>query len=131
MAILILVSATGFSVYAHTCAGELHDVAFYAKADSCPMEVKVRSSCHVEEHLLTEQEEPCCKNHAYQLEQHDETVEQASVKILKPELKLVAFAYAFVLPLLQEKSADVVIPEIYQLPPLARDIPVFVQSFLL
>ena len=132
MAILILVSATGFSVHAHTCAGELQDFAFYAEADNCPMEVKVvKPSCHSEAHKFTIQEEPCCQNHSYQLEQHKETVEQASVKVLKPELQLIALAYTFVLPLLQENSTDIVIPEAYQYPPVARDIPVFVQSFLL
>jgi hypothetical protein len=74
---------------------------------------------------------PCCENHSYELEQHDETVELFSVKILKPELKLVALAYTFILPLLQEATADNLIPDLYRQPPIARDIPVPVQFFLL
>lgn len=132
MAILILVSATGLSVHAHTCAGELHDFAFYGTAEKCPMEaVPVKPSCHAAMEKTDKTGEPCCENHAYQLEQHENSPELTSVKIFKPEMKLVALAYSFVLPLLQEKIADGIIPEVYQLPPIVRDIPVFVQSFLL
>lgn len=131
MAILILVSATGFSVHAHTCAGELQDFAFYTKAKSCPMEVQLKPSCHAAGHAETLQKEPCCENHAYRLDQHDLSTEQTSFKIFKPEIKLVALACSFVLPLLQAKTADKVIPEVYQHPPIVRDIPVLVQSFLL
>ena len=131
MAVLILVSATGFSVHAHTCAGELHDFAFYGKAEKCLMDVPVKPSCHSAAHDETIKTEPCCKNHAYQLEQHEESVEISALKIFQPEMKLVALACSFVLPLLQGKTTDEIVHEVYQYPPLARDIPVLVQSFLL
>ena len=131
MAILILVSTTGLSVHAHSCAGELQDFSFYHKAEGCAMERQIKPSCHVIGHEQSVQAEPCCENNAYQLEQHEETVEQASLKSFKPELKLVALAYSLVLPLLQDPTVNEIIPEVYQLPPIARDIPVFVQSFLL
>ena len=131
MAILILVSTTGLSVHAHSCAGELQDFSFYQKTEGCAMERQLKPSCHSMEHAVSVQAEPCCQNHAYQLEQHEETVELAAVKIIKPEMKLVALAYALVLPLLQDPAVNEIIPEVYQLPPIARDIPVFVQSFLL
>ena len=93
------------------------------------MKAELPPSCHA---IAQEADgEPCCENHSYVLEQHDETVELSAVKILKPELKLIALAYTFILPLLQEAPAEGVIPESYQLPPIARDIPVLVQSFLL
>ncbi len=131
MALLILVSTTGFSVHAHSCAGELQDFSFYEKAEGCSMERQVKAACHATEHTATVQAEPCCENHAFQLEQHEETVELASVKIFKPELKLVAFAWSLVLPLLQENTSGSIIPEAYGSPPIARDIFIFVQSFLL
>lgn len=132
MAILILVTATGFTLHAHICAGVLQDVAFFEKSDACPMQAQLKPSCHATMQAGADAEtEPCCQDHAYQLEQHDETVELSSVKNLKPELKLVALAYTFILPLVQENTAVAAIPEGYQHPPIARDIPILVQSFLL
>lgn len=129
LAILMLFTATGFSVHAHSCAGELQGFAVFEQPDACPMKAQAEPICHA---VAQEADGgPCCENHSYQLEQHDETVELTSVKVLKPELRLLALAYTFVLPLLQEASADNLIPELYQHPSLTRDIPVLVQSFLL
>jgi hypothetical protein len=129
LAILMLFTATGFSVYAHSCAGELQDFAVFEQPDACPMKAQPVPSCHA---VAQEADAgPCCENHSYVLERHDETVELSAVKVLKPELKLVALAYTFVLPLLQEATADNLVPDLYQQPPIARDIPVLVQSFLL
>ena len=130
LALLMLFTATGLSVHAHSCAGELQGFGFFEQPDACAMKAAAPPACH----QLQEAEDVlqlCCENHSYALEQHDETVELSSVKVLKPELKLMALAYTFVLPLLQEAPAEGVIPETYQHPPIARDIPVFVQSFLL
>nr|WP_017730678.1 hypothetical protein [Nafulsella turpanensis] len=127
----MLFTAAGFSVQAHLCAGEWQDFAFYSQAEECPMKAQLLPSCHSSEQAAEEPAMPCCENHSYQLEQHDETVGQAAVKIAKPELKLIALAYTFILPLLEEAPPAEVIPEVYQQPPIARDIPVFVQSFLL
>lgn len=128
----MLFTATGFSVQAHSCGGEWQDVAFYSQAEECPMKAQLPPSCHSKQQSGGDETKmPCCENHSYQLEQHDETLEQTVVKVAKPELRLISLAYAFVLPLLQETPADNVIPEAYQHPPIARDIPVFVQSFLL
>lgn len=129
LAILMLFTAAGFSVHAHSCAGELQGLAVFQQPDACPMEAQPEPSCHA---LVQEADAgPCCENHSYQLEQHDETLELASLKVLKPELQLIALAYTFVLPLLQQASVDNLISDLYQHPPITRDIPVFVQSFLL
>ena len=129
----MLFTATGFSMQAHSCGGEWQDVAFYSQAEECPVKDQLSPSCQSKQQAGEDEATmPCCENHNYQLEQHDETLGRAAVKVAKPELKLIVLAnYAFVLPLLQESPAPNVIPEAYQHPPIARDIPVFVQSFLL
>ncbi len=117
LALLMLFTATGFSVHAHSCAGELQDFAIFGQPDACAMQEQTPPpSCHSKQQV-EEERQPCCENHSYQLEQHDETVEHAAVKILKPEFKVLALAYTFILPLLQEAAADNLIPDLYQHPP--------------
>lgn len=130
LAILMLFTATGVSVHAHSCAGELQDFAVFEQPEACPMIAQVEPSCHAVAQDA-DAAVACCENHSYQLEQHDETVAYTSVKVLKPEIKLMVLAYTFVLPLLQEASADNLITDLYQHPPIVCDIPVLLQSFLL
>jgi hypothetical protein len=55
LAFLVLVSSTSFMVGIHLCAGEVQNVALFAKAEGCEME-KSQPPCH--RHMKA----PCCED---------------------------------------------------------------------
>ncbi|WP_242916481.1 HYC_CC_PP family protein [Pontibacter liquoris] len=132
LALLLLVSSTGLSVGMHFCGGKIQDFSFFGKAESCPMEKKQQTlpACH-QPPKQTVKADSCCQNHTFVVQRLDAGTDTKINlhKIL--DLKFVAAFQAVILQLFAPEAALKPTYALYASPPLARDIPVLVQSFLL
>lgn len=64
LAFLVLVSSTSFMVGVHLCMGEIENIAFFSKADSCEKEQTV-PPCHLHS------KSPCCEDETVMHEADD------------------------------------------------------------
>ncbi|MCC9167435.1 HYC_CC_PP family protein [Pontibacter harenae] len=132
--LLLLLSSTGVSVGMHLCGGELRDLSLFGEATDCPMEQQKKEKlppCHTPK----EQQAPaddCCQDHEFVVERLDVASDTKALIINKTlDLKFIAAVKVVVLQLFSPE--EVIAPSFtsYTSPPLARNIPVLVQSFLL
>lgn len=135
LTLLVLVSSTGFAVGKHLCAGELRSISLYGLAKACPMEQPKQETppCHDTAHEETPQKDNnCCEDETLLIDALEHTTNaKAAIHNHVPDLKFVA-AFSLTLAHLLASEATPVTSYIpYSPPPLARDIPVLVQSFLL
>lgn len=128
LALLVLVSSSSFMVNMHLCGGELQSVSFIEEAAPCPMEVNL-PPCHKN---MAKQKNDCCEDSHLAFEGKDFSF---SVKS-QHEVAVVATGFVVELPFIMEVvqinealTASNYIP--YKPPIVERDIPVFVQSFLI
>ncbi|WP_345158085.1 HYC_CC_PP family protein [Pontibacter saemangeumensis] len=133
LALLVLVSSTGFSVGMHLCAGEVRDLTFYGEATECLMGQKKETlpPCHAPEKEKAPQSS-CCEDHQLVVERLDMASDsKALVLIKKLDLKFIAAVKAVILQLFGHQEGLKSAYALYTSPPIARDIPVLVQSFLI
>jgi len=140
MAILVLVSSTGFSIDVHYCQGQLKSFSLLGKAKSCHQEVKKqhckkhKKSCQSalsNQEKLSSCKKNCCSNKTFKVESNDEAKKLQSLKLSQ---KQVQFITVFVQVFLLEKTdlSRIILPHLNYIPPLMnKDIPVLIQSFLL
>ncbi len=134
LTLLVLVSSTGMAVGLHICGGELRDVTFFGAEADCPMEmeqpVKKAPACHTPASFADDA--ACCADHQVLVERHDVAAKHKAISLTKlQDIQLIATLKAVVLQWLAPETDLKPAYALYTSPPLARDIPVLVQSFLL
>jgi hypothetical protein len=132
LTLLVLVSSTGMAVGLHICGGELRDITFFGAEADCPMEKQKEElpPCHAPKQDADQ--DNCCENHQVIAERPDVAAKHKVLSLSKlQDIKLLAAVKAvvfhFFAPEVDLKPAYA----LYESPPLARDIPVLVQSFLI
>ena len=133
LTLLVLVSSTGMAVGMHICGGELRDVTFFGVEAECPMAQKQEKlpPCHVPKKKKADSN-TCCEDHQLQVKELGDAFSHKITTLTKLEqLKLFAVVKAVVLQFYTSQDTQAPRYALYESPPLARDIPVLVQSFLL
>jgi hypothetical protein len=126
-AILLLITGTGFSMNIHYCGGNLQDISFFNEGSECEMMVSMKKkACPMHEAVSTD----CCEDQDVVLEADSPDAFIAT----SPDLKFswVAIpAPSFVYDTERLAEVSYSIYSTYRPPPITKDIPVLVQSFLL
>jgi len=133
LTLLVLVSSTGMAVGMHICGGELRDVTFFGAKADCPMEQQQETlpPCHAPKEKKAG-DNNCCQNHKVVVERHDAAADTKAISLQKlQDIKFLAMVKVVILRLLAPASAANATYAHYTSPPLARDIPLLVRSFLL
>jgi hypothetical protein len=116
----------------HLCGGKLRDLSFFGQAPACPMEQKQSAlpPCHAPPE--DQKQKQCCEQHQLVLQGIDEVSNTKTQHLTKaPELKVLAAVQAFIRHFMAPAGDPKPAYALYASPPIARDIPVLVQSFLL
>ena len=138
MALLMLLSSTGFSMDAHYCQGQLKGVSFLGKAKSChdiqatPSCHKTKKTCqHKEENLSQEEKDNCCSNESIVVEKSD--VDATSPQIASASDIQLDFVAAFVAVYVFNYHVEANVQPFFQYkPPIPdRDIQILYQTFLI
>ena len=132
LTLLVLVSSTGMAVGLHICGGELRDINFFGAKADCPMEEEKDDApaCHAPQPGADD--ETCCNDHQVVVERFDAASKHEVLSLTKlQDLQLLAFVKTVVLQFYTSQTDLKPSYALYSPPPLARDIPVLVQSFLL
>ncbi|OKL38755.1 HYC_CC_PP family protein [Pontibacter flavimaris] len=134
LTLLVLVSSTGMAVGLHICGGELRDITLFGAEADCPMDMHQPAekfpACHTP--VLDQKEDTCCKDHAFVVERLDATSKHDVISLTKlQDLQLLAIIKAVIFRFYTSETDLEPTYALYTSPPLARDIPVLVQSFLL
>lgn len=137
MALLIMVVTTGFSISQHFCQGELLDFTLFGDAEPCEMAMSGNDlpPCHnqdsADQSTGSFTKKPCCENHDATVAGQDTPTLLKSIDSLIPSVKfLAAFAYTVFYNYLALRDKNTLFTE-YRPPLIQRDIPVFIQSFLI
>lgn len=132
LTLLVLVTSTGMAIGMHICGGELRDITFFGAEAECPMEKQKETvpACHAPE--KTTDTENCCEDHQVIVERLDVAAKHKVLSLNKlQDIKLLAVVKAVFLLIYTSNTDLEPAYALYESPPLARDIPVLVQSFLL
>ncbi|WP_299826552.1 hypothetical protein [uncultured Pontibacter sp.] len=132
LTLLVLVSSTGMAVGMHICDGELRDITFFGAEADCPMEKEkeVIPPCHAPKQDADDK--ACCEDHQVIVERQDVAAKHKVLSLSKlQDLQLMAVVKAVVFQFYTSDKDLKPTYALYESPPLARDIPVLVQSFLL
>ena len=132
LTLLVLVSSTGMAVGMHICGGELRDVTFFGAEAECPMEQEQEAlpPCHAAKQEADDKS--CCEDHQVIVERLDLAAKHKTFSLNKlQDFQFVAVVKAVVLQWFAPETELKPAYALYESPPLARDIPVLVQSFLL
>lgn len=135
LTLLVLVSSTGVTVGKHLCAGELQSLRLFLDAKDCPMEQKKQTQppCHnTKEHSDTDQKSnDCCEDTKVVVDGVDHNITTKAALDINPDFKFLATAYLVLANILFTEATTEASYLAYASPPIVRDIPVLVQSFLL
>lgn len=128
LALLVLVSSSSFTVKIHFCGGHVQSVSLIEDADACPMDVQL-PPCHKK---MVVKKSGCCedKHVAYEGKDFNTQVQDFSI------LSWYATNWIATLPIIMEviqvnEALAFSNHTPYKPPIVERDIPVFVQSFLI
>ncbi|MGV3502748.1 MAG: HYC_CC_PP family protein [Adhaeribacter sp.] len=133
LTLLLLVSSTGISVGLHVCGGKVQDLTFFGQQASCPMEEAQQPlpPCHPPKHAKPLKEN-CCQQHQLSVSPLEEAARHQPQALVKAtDLKILAAVQVFLQHYLVPAAGATPAYALYLSPPIARDIPVLVQSFLL
>ncbi|MFT2008208.1 HYC_CC_PP family protein [Pontibacter sp. 13R65] len=128
LTLLVLVSSTGISVGMHVCDGEVHDISLFGNAKECPMEQQQQTlpPCHAPA------ADNCCDDQTFVFEQFGDVADTKAQLLTKHlDIKFIAAIKVVLLQLFEQHIALKPAFAHYSSPPLVRDVPVLVQSFLL
>jgi hypothetical protein len=140
MAMLVLLSSTGFSMDLHFCQGQLKSFSLFGKAETCHAQAakshcqKKKKTCHAS---ISNQDEVgkckknCCSNKTVKIESNNDIKNIQTLELAPLQAKfLTAFIQVYLLKKSEQNKA--IIPHLNYVPPLLnKDIPVLIQSFLL
>ena len=131
LALLILISSTGFTINSHFCRSQLKDVRIFFKADDCYKKIKtnkIHQTCHAKKQSC---ENNCCKNTSkyYKLDQ-DQQLSSFDFKLFsQPDfIATLWIIFNFEISKTDSKSAQYLN---YKPPLIVCDLPVDLQTFLL
>ncbi|MGV3639871.1 MAG: HYC_CC_PP family protein [Adhaeribacter sp.] len=133
LTLLLLVSSTGISVGLHICGDKVQDLTFFGRQASCPMEEKQQQAppCHQTKDTKPGKQD-CCQQHQLSVSPLEEAARHQPQALVKAaDLKILAAVQVFLQHLLAPATTASPAYALYTSPPIARDIPVLVQSFLL
>jgi hypothetical protein len=142
LSLLVLMSSIGLSVGMHLCGGAIQDLALFHAAAVCPMEQKQAPlPCHkqdesshqdADDHQSAGGDMSCCQDNLIVVDGVDTALTaKAALSFKTPDLQLIAvFQSAFLFLIPQEEAPQPTYLS-YASPPILRDIPVLVQSFLI
>ena len=138
MAMLVLLSSTGFSIDLHYCQGQMKSFSLFGKAKSCHEQMekghckKKKKACHAPlQDQIEKCKKDCCSNKTIKVESNDDAKKVQRIKIAPLQTQmLTTFVQVFLLD--KTKLNKVIIPHLnYVHPLLNKDIPLLIQSFLL
>ena len=128
LAFVVLVSTSGFTISSHICGGKkVKTVMSITHSDvSCGMEEDSDSISCEKGSIMTSN---CCQNE-FQLVQFDKDYTQQLNKVeFNQDLTAVLFTVVF--DLFSSETSQEIFYSDYSPPPLVRNIPVLIQSFLI
>ncbi|WP_299759133.1 hypothetical protein [uncultured Pontibacter sp.] len=134
LTLLVLVSSTGMAVGMHICGGELRDITFFGAEADCLMDMDKPQenvpACHAPQQAA--EDDACCEDHQVIMERLDVEAKHKTLSLTKlQDVRFTAVVKAVILQLFAPEADLKPQYALYESPPLARDIPVLVQSFLL
>ncbi|WP_449301387.1 HYC_CC_PP family protein [Pontibacter rugosus] len=134
LALLVLVSSTGFSVGVHFCGGEIRDLSLNGKSTQCLMAQQKQGTlppCHAPD-TETPTQSSCCDDHQLVVERLDVASDSKAFILNKVlDIKFVAAVQVVFLHLFAAHKALAPAYALYEPPLLTHDIPVLAQSFLI
>lgn len=135
---LMLVTSVGLNIDMHYCQGELKTFNLFGKAKSCHQLAqmkhcsKAKKSCHAPKADMASQEckKDCCNNESIYAALDADLVQIQTTEYSDSDLSTISLKQVDTgnLPLVLKTSLHA---QNYRPPPLIRDIPVLIQSFLL
>lgn len=128
MVILVLISTTGFTMNIHFCGGELQGIAINSGEVDCNMMAEARKAAPCPMHAV--QSTDCCEDQDVTLEPDSPETFLAKFQMAEIEWQA-APTQTWVIPVVIRSDAFLISWTTYRPPPIDRDIPVLVQSFLL
>ena len=133
LALLLLVTSTGFSMDMHYCQDQLKGISFIGEAENCHQAAaKTKKSCHHKsENKEDSEQKNCCENETLVIEKSDiDATSPQSIDIKDIQLDFV-LAYVSTFVLNNQAESDFQPFELYK-PPLPEiDIQVLFQTFLI
>lgn len=130
MVAIIFITSTGFQLSAHYCSGQLKSFKLFGKAEVCKYEQPVKKPCPMHKEMAAKTKKDCCNNEDIQLD-------PSSYEAVAVTKVIIDHNFDFVVPQplvsasIAQWNAHVDFTTQYRPPPIDRDIPVMVQSFLL
>ena len=137
MAMLMLISSTGFSMDIHYCQNKLAGISFFGKADCCAKAAKTKP-CHSQQTKATTgvckaEKDGCCRNESIIIKKADFDATSAQyVAVHNIQFDFIAVPVSFALNLTDYNVQLDVLPFDQYKPPLPdRDFQVLYQIFLI
>ncbi len=147
LAFIVGLTSMGFALHVHYCQGKAVSVALFEQADHCGKQQRAPHACQLEQgkqlapalqkrscdQACSIGERACCKDEVFLLQdQQDKAIKVLEAEGASKALPLPVFAPMpnsdqCALPVFFEKERA---PIVYLSPPILRDIPVLIQSFL-
>lgn len=132
LALLMILSSTGLALAAHICQGELKELAFGKQEQSCCATKVQPLHCADQSTAGDNMPADCCENVQISAEVPEAGIKSFRLENLQPDQFILHFTAAYLVALLQPQTgAENTNYTDYPPPVAVRDIPVFVQSFLL
>jgi hypothetical protein len=134
LALLMLVTSAGLSLDIHFCQEQIRSVSVFGAAKGCNGKDSARMSCAHRD--LVDDQQPvlgkgkCCDNRKYLIQSHQNQVLPAMANADDVQHQVFALNPSSVMRPNVAIVRSIMIDR-YRPPPLIRDIPVLVQSFLL
>ena len=129
LALLMIVTSSGFTIQKHFCQGELKSLSFFGKLEPCQLchVVNEKPSCPFHENQNLPEKKDCCENEIAVIKVDDFSITTQTIQI-NPELSVITH---FVLISALEFKDSKAIAKPYNPPLIAQDLPLRVQSLLL
>ena len=134
LAVLMIFSAAGYILDVHYCQGQVKSYSLFGKAKGCNGKGSAVLTCaHQEPSTMADrcamERLPCCDNRLFHFQSSQDQVIQAST--VTPVTQQYHFVPSYAALLRDPTDITTHIQSRYRPPPLLRDIPVLMQTFLL
>lgn len=127
MALMLLVSTTSWTVGKHYCMGHLIDVALFAHAEDCGMDMNMPDDAVSSQMQV---ENACCTNEIVTLEGQDDLKISFEEVSLDHQILLFALTHSYLI--LLETGSERLVPNNHYPPPLlVKDIQLLDEVFLI
>ncbi|MEO9891099.1 hypothetical protein [Aurantibacter sp.] len=127
MAIMVLASTVSWTVSKHYCMGRLMNVALFAHAENCGMELAIQDSFDA---LQIAEENSCCDNEMTTISGQDELTFSFNDLKLDQQYFLVSYMQGY-LALLQDDTRNTIADNQYPPPILVKNIHLLDEVFLI